>query len=126
MAVVEHRLAPRVLAAPVHRHTREDEWSFILEGRVGALLGKVEVEATAGALIRKPRGEWHTFWNAGDAPARILEIISPSGIEELFRTMDLSTDEFDPTAMAALAARYGCDIDFERTFPFVEAKNLVF
>jgi hypothetical protein len=33
----------------------------------------------------KPRNQWHTFWNAGDEPARILEIISPAGFEEFFR-----------------------------------------
>ena len=28
VALVEHRLAPRVLAAPLHRHHREDEYSL--------------------------------------------------------------------------------------------------
>ena len=28
--------------------------------------------------------QWHTFWNAGDEPARILEIISPAGFEQFF------------------------------------------
>jgi quercetin dioxygenase-like cupin family protein len=25
-----------------------------------------------GSLIFKPRNQWHTFWNAGDEPARLL------------------------------------------------------
>jgi mannose-6-phosphate isomerase-like protein (cupin superfamily) len=39
LALVEHRLMPRALAAPMHRHAHEDEYSFVLEGRVGAKLG---------------------------------------------------------------------------------------
>ena len=38
-SLVEHPLPPRHLAAPLHRHNREDEYRFVLEGRMGALLG---------------------------------------------------------------------------------------
>ena len=65
-SLVEHPMSPRALAAPVHRHTREDEYSFVLEGRMGALLGGDVVEAGPGDLVFKPRNQWHTFWNAGD------------------------------------------------------------
>ena len=51
---------------------------------MGALLGDDVVEAGPGDLVYKPRGQWHTFWNAGDEPARILEIISPAGFEKFF------------------------------------------
>jgi mannose-6-phosphate isomerase-like protein (cupin superfamily) len=81
VALVEHPMSPWALAAPLHRHTREDEYSYVIEGRVGALLGDEVVVAGPGDLIFKPRGQWHTFWNAGDAPARILEVISPAGFE---------------------------------------------
>ena len=77
-------MSPRALAAPLHRHTREDEYSYVLEGRMGALLGDDVLEAGPGDLVFKPRGEWHTFWNAGDEPCRILEIISPAGFERFF------------------------------------------
>ena len=125
-ALVEHRLPARALAAPLHFHTREDEYSYVLEGRVGALLGKEEVFATSGDLIFKPRGQWHTFWNAGDTPARILEIISPAGFEELFRELGAFEGLPDPQTLAVLAARYGGKVDFERTLPIVERHGLVF
>ena len=70
-ALVEHPMEPRALAAPMHRHSREDEYSFILEGRVGADLGGEIVYGEVGDLIFKPKGQWHTFWNAGDSPARM-------------------------------------------------------
>lgn len=125
-SLIEHLMAPRSIAAPVHRHTREDEFTYVLEGRVGALLGEDEVFAEVGDLIFKPRDQWHTFWNAGDSPARVLEIISPGGLEELFRALGLMTSEPEPETIAALAADYGCDADFERTFPLMERHGLSF
>ena len=83
-SLVEHPMSPRALAAPLHRHNREDEYSYVVSGRMGALLGDDVVEAGPGDLVFKPRGQWHTFWNAGDEPARILEIISPAGFERFF------------------------------------------
>src|SRR3954451_9477946 len=84
LSLVEHPMSPRALAAPLHLHTREDEYSYVLEGRMGALLGDDVLEAGPGDLVHKPRGQWHTFWNAGDVPCRILEIISPAGFERFF------------------------------------------
>jgi hypothetical protein len=98
----------------------------VLEGRVGALLGEEEVFGEAGQLIFKPRGQWHTFWNAGEVPARILEIISPGGFEEAFRELAAFGDEMTPEIMAGIAGRYGVDADFERTGPIIERHNLVF
>jgi quercetin dioxygenase-like cupin family protein len=83
-SLVEHPMSARALAAPLHRHTREDEYSYVFEGRVGALLGDEVLVGGPGDLIFKPRDQWHTFWNAGDEPARILEIISPAGFERFF------------------------------------------
>jgi len=123
-ALVEHLMPPRALAAPLHRHSQEDEYSYVLEGRVGALLGEEEIFGEAGDLIFKPRGQWHTFWNAGDVPARILEIISPGGFEEAFREMHALGDELAPETMAAIAARYGVEADFERTVPIIERHGL--
>src|ERR1700688_374243 len=83
-SLVEHPMSGHALAAPLHRHLREDEYSYVLEGRMGALLGDDVLEAGAGDLVFKPRGEWHTFWNAGETPCRILEIIAPAGFERFF------------------------------------------
>lgn len=125
-AVVEHTLAPRALAAPLHLHTKEDEYSYVLEGTVGALLGDQEVIGTTGDLIFKPRGQWHTFWNAGDTPLRILELISPGGLEELFRILG-TLDQFpDEGELAALTSGYGCEADMDGTASVVERHGLRF
>ena len=112
-ALVEHPMHPRALAAPMHRHHREDEYSFVLEGSIAAMLGDSVVVGNPGDLIFKPREQWHTFWNAGDAPARILEIISPAGFENYFHELgaELLKGPPDPQRLAALCVRYELDMD---------------
>src|SRR6059058_5490399 len=111
-ALVEHPMPPRRLAAPLHRHSREDEYSFVLEGRMGAVLGDDVIYAEPGELAFKPRDQWHTFWNAGDEPCRILEIISPAGFERFFQELsDLGGAlKADPEKLAELNARYGLEM----------------
>jgi mannose-6-phosphate isomerase-like protein (cupin superfamily) len=111
-SLVEHPMPPRHLAAPLHRHTREDEYSYVLEGKMGALLGEEVVYAAAGDLVFKPRDQWHTFWNAGDEPCRILEIIAPSGFEHYFDELVdmLAQGPPDFEAIGRIAARYGLDV----------------
>lgn len=110
-SLVEHPMPPRRLAAPIHKHSREDEYSFVLEGRMGALLGDDVVYAEVGDLAFKPREQWHTFWNAGDEPCRILEIISPGGFEHFFDELGaiLAGPDFDPGQVGELGARYGVE-----------------
>jgi quercetin dioxygenase-like cupin family protein len=112
-SLVEHPMSARALAAPLHRHAREDEYSYVLEGRLGALLGDEVVIGSPGDLVFKPRNQWHTFWNAGDEPARILEIISPAGFERFFgELVDLGgVTQAEPQALADLCARYELEMD---------------
>lgn len=127
-SLVEHAMSPRALAAPLHRHTKEDEYSFVLEGQIGALLGDEVVTAGPGTLIFKPRDQWHTFWNDGDAPARILEIISPAGFEEFFRqVLDLGgIMKADPHLLGELSARYGLEMDPSSVPALIERFGLRF
>jgi mannose-6-phosphate isomerase-like protein (cupin superfamily) len=112
-SLVEHPMSARALAAPLHRHLREDEYSYVLEGRMGALLGDDVLEAGPGDLVFKPRGEWHTFWNAGDGPCRILEIIAPAGFEGFFAELvDLGgVARADPAILGGLCERYALEMD---------------
>jgi mannose-6-phosphate isomerase-like protein (cupin superfamily) len=114
-ALVEHIIAPGALAAPMHRHNKEDEFTFVREGRFAAILGGVEIEAGPGDLVFKPRGEWHTFWNPGDEPTRVLELISPSGLEQFFRLVDTPGAEMDMEEIARRAAEIDVDADQEAT-----------
>jgi mannose-6-phosphate isomerase-like protein (cupin superfamily) len=113
-SVVHHPLAPRALAAPLHRHSREDEYSYVLEGTLGALLGDEVVTAGPGTWVHKPRDQWHTFWNAGDTPCEIIEIISPAGFESFFRELAAvmaGGGAPDPAPLGELCGRYAVDMD---------------
>lgn len=80
--LVEHPMSPHALAAPLHRQMNEDDYSFALEVRMGAIQGDEVLKGGPSDLVFKPRGQWHTFWNASDYPTRILEIIAPAGFEQ--------------------------------------------
>src|SRR5690625_4376063 len=113
LSIVEHPIPPRALAAPLHRHSREDEYSYVIEGTMGVQLGSDMVEVVAGSLAFKPRGQWHTFWNAGEGPCRVLEIIAPGGFEEMFAEMGADPELMAGEGAAAMDARYGLEVDYE-------------
>jgi hypothetical protein len=98
----------------------------VLEGRVGAIVGDEEVIAEAGSLLLKPRDQWHTFWNAGEASARILGIFSPGGFEQFFRDISALDGEPTPDAITEVASRYGVEADLHRTRQLVERHGLAF
>jgi mannose-6-phosphate isomerase-like protein (cupin superfamily) len=110
-SVVHHPMAPRALAAPLHRHHREDEYSYVLEGTLGALLDDDVVTAGPGTWVHKPRGQWHTFWNAGDTTCSIIEVISPGGFESYFREVAASWGDLGK--FAEINRRYQLDMDFD-------------
>jgi len=127
-SLVEHPMSARALAAPLHRHQREDEYTYVIEGSVGALLGDDVVTGGPGDLIFKPHGQWHTFWNAGDVPARILEIICPAGFEKFFAELvDLGgVTQADPQTLGELCARYELEMNPDSVPGLLERFGLKF
>jgi len=100
--------------------------SYVLEGRIGARVGDDEFVAEAGSYILKPRKIPHVFWNPDDRPARILEIITPSGLEEMFARFGAlgARGELTPETMGATAADYGSTMFFEWVPELVERYGL--
>jgi quercetin dioxygenase-like cupin family protein len=122
LAALEVTIPPRTLVKP-HNHSREDEYTVVLDGTVGARVGDRVVEAAAGASMAKPRGIPHAMWNAGPEPARVLEVLSPGGLEEYFEELAPALRaKIPPAEYDALAARYGLTIvnewieELERTY----------
>jgi quercetin dioxygenase-like cupin family protein len=110
LSVVEHPFPVGSLVPP-HLHTREDEYSIVTEGEIGFRSGDREVVLGAGGYITKPRGEMHAMWNAGQVPARMIEIIRPAGFEDFFAEMSdmLLSGPPEPEKLLALADRYGLE-----------------
>lgn len=125
-ALLQYLLPPKALAAPVHMQTHHDEYSLVLEGRVGVCLDDEEVFGGPGDLIFKPRGQWQTFWNAGDEPAVILELLSPGGFERAFREMHALGEALDVEGLVTIAERYGCTADLEATTRLIDRYDLNF
>ena len=125
-SLVEHPIAPRTLAAPMHVHQHEDEYSYVLEGELGVQVSDEVRYAKAGELVCKPRGIWHAFWNRTDEPARVLEIISPAGFERYFAELkQLLEPQPDFEGVAALQARYGLEMDMASAAAISEREGLV-
>lgn len=126
--LIEHTIPPRALAAPVHTHEREDEYSWVLSGRMGAQIGDEVIVAGPGELVGKPRGIPHAFWNAGDEEVRLLELISPGAFGRYFAELApvLSVEgEPDFERIAAIQASYALTMDRESIGALVERHGLV-
>ena len=96
LSMLEVTVPPRTLIKP-HMHTREDEYSLILSGTVGARLGEETVdEIPVGSWLVKPRSVPHAMWNVTDAPVRILEVVLPGGIERYFEQIAPVLTEHGP------------------------------
>lgn len=83
----------------------------MLRGTLGALLGDDVVRAEPGTWVFKPRRQWHTFWNDGDSPCEIIEIISPAGFEEYFR--EVAAAWGDLTRFGEINRKYALDMRFD-------------
>ncbi len=113
-AIVEHTLEPRSIGAPMHKHTHEDEISFVLEGELSVIQDGVVQKAGPGEFIVKPRGVFHTFWNEGDQRSRWMEVITPGNFENYFAEIAPFLLPGQPPQMDKVreaAAKYGLIID---------------
>lgn len=130
VAVVEHTLAPGKLAAPLHRHTNEDEISYIVEGQMGVQEGGETFVVEAGESAVKGRGIWHTFWNPGTKPLRFLEIITPGDFAWYFaETDEILPEKGEPDAdaaekLATLHDQYEFELDPESVPQLIEQHGL--
>jgi quercetin dioxygenase-like cupin family protein len=129
-ALVEHPIGPRALAAPMHTHRHEDEYTYVLEGEVGVQIGEEVLVAHPGDLVFKPRGVPHAFWNPADEPARALEIISPAGFERYFAELaplfpPANEGPLDEEAVGAVREKYGLEMDMGSIPMLAEREGLL-
>jgi quercetin dioxygenase-like cupin family protein len=100
-------LDPPGTFVPLHVHPGQDEFIYLLEGRLDLQLGDAKVQASPGDLVRMPRGIPHAYYNNTAAPTRALFWVSPAGtLKELF---DALHDLTDIEEAMRLSARHGVD-----------------
>ena len=90
-------------------------------------IGDRELRASPGTLVFKPRGIPHAFWNPGDAPARMLELISSAGFERYFEeAADLyASGPRDAKLAADLRRRHRLEMDLSSIPRLLEVHGLV-
>jgi quercetin dioxygenase-like cupin family protein len=116
---VIEQLNPRGSGSPLHVHSREDEWFYVIEGELTVWVGGQVIEAPAGSFVYGPRGIPHTFLVTSET-ARFLLVTEPGGFAEFVRALAEPADTVaipapateppDVPAMAQLAAEYGIEI----------------
>lgn len=110
LAVMEVEIPAGTLVKP-HNHAHEDEFSLVLSGTVGVRIGDRVQEAEQGSWLVKPRGTPHAMWNAASEPAKVIEIVSPGGLEDyFFKLAPILTEHRTPPEYYQLAAAYGITI----------------
>jgi uncharacterized cupin superfamily protein len=111
--------APRGFGSPLHTHSREDEWFYVLEGELTFWVGGETTSAPAGSFVYGPRGIPHTF-TVESEQARFLLVTEPAGFDQFMRALSEPATERtlppadvvppDPARLAAVAAEYGIEI----------------
>jgi mannose-6-phosphate isomerase-like protein (cupin superfamily) len=84
----------------------------VLEGGLAFDLGGERRLLGPGSFVLVPPGVVHTFANPGPAPARVLNIFQPAGLEQYLKEAAKRMAEghpWSPAEMAEVASRY----DFE-------------
>ena len=98
---------------PPHTHAHEDERSYVLKGELTCFVGGEVVLAPTGSYVIKPRGIPHAFYNAGEEPVRVMELLTPGdSFEGYFDEYEEIAsremgDEEHKKARAELGKRYG-------------------
>jgi mannose-6-phosphate isomerase-like protein (cupin superfamily) len=93
---------------PLHFHYDQEEWFYIMEGKVLFQIGKKRFQLKAGDSVLAPRKVPHAFTAVGATPAKMLVAYSPAGKMEQFFS-DMANGK--PVVWdAALARKYGCEL----------------
>ena len=107
MTLTELSLPPGYDGPLPHVHDEMVDSVYVLEGEIELLLGDETHKASPGGYALVPPGNVHTFGNPGDAPARVLNIQSPGGLEGYLREVAHAGPEAaNPEAMAEIASKY--------------------
>jgi quercetin dioxygenase-like cupin family protein len=99
-----------------HYHEREDEWFYIIEGRVSFLVNRTWTELFPGDCVYSPRGSVHGFKNNTDQPIRVFINIAPAGFENFFAEAaeEWAQPEPDRNRITTIAEKYGIhEVDAE-------------
>jgi mannose-6-phosphate isomerase-like protein (cupin superfamily) len=111
--IIEHKNLLNAGPA-LHLHVAQEEWFYVVEGRVAFQIGEQRFELGPGESVLAPRRVPHAFAGTGPTPAHMLIAFSPAGkMEACFR------DDSSPHTLAERVAwfrRY--DMEYVGPSPF--------
>ncbi|MEP6495542.1 MAG: cupin domain-containing protein [bacterium] len=103
-------VAPPKSGPPLHRHSREDELFFVLEGEFVFQLDGVRHTVGPGGTVYSPRGVVHAYQNFTASDARLLIANFPGAFGVMFEEMSAATPAGGMPPMDVLEAlhrKYG-------------------
>jgi mannose-6-phosphate isomerase-like protein (cupin superfamily) len=107
---VFHLLAPPMSGPPLHVHSREDEWFYVLDGELVFEIDGARTTVGPGGSVWLRRGVVHRYQNFGGRDARLLIVTTPGGFHDAFVELSAATPPGglpSPEAAAAVDAKYG-------------------
>lgn len=72
---------------PLHVHTKEAEFFYVLSGEFAIQLGDCVEVAPAGSFVFIPKDAPHTYRNMKAEPGQLLGVVTPGGFEGLFAAL---------------------------------------
>jgi quercetin dioxygenase-like cupin family protein/ketosteroid isomerase-like protein len=121
LTIAESEVQPG-MGPPLHVHVNDDEFVYVLEGRLRIRLEHDIHDLPAGSFAFIPKGARHTWQNAGETTARFLFGFGPAapGMERFFeRTAELPSD----TRLAEAFSRFAGDAGMEVLGPPMSASR---
>jgi len=111
-ALLEWEAPPGAASPPVHVHHRTEEGFYVVSGTYRFLVGDEETDAPPGGHVLVHPGRPHTFWNAGELPARCLIILTPPDFAPYFRDLaeGLAAEEDPIEVRRRLSAQYDIEV----------------
>jgi quercetin dioxygenase-like cupin family protein len=108
--LIEIEIGPKQ-GPPQHRHRREDEMWYILDGSFRFIADGELFDAPPGAFVFVPRGTAHCFQNLDERPGHLLVMFTPSGMERFFEEHAmLPPGPVDPERYREIAERSWMDV----------------
>lgn len=112
LSLFEVSILAQAAGAPPHRHTHEDEFFYVREGRITFMADGSQKTISKGGLALLPRGGWHAMWNDGDSDAILLVGTSAGQFDDFFDVVAMKVAEagdLSPPEIGAIVAQVGAE-----------------
>jgi quercetin dioxygenase-like cupin family protein len=82
-----HVDVPHLSGPPLHRHSREDEWFYVLDGEIILEVDGQRFTLQPGDSAFARRGTAHAYQNFSNARARMLVMVTPANFQHFFEQL---------------------------------------